>query len=172
MYYILRLNCFEHQHVVHQQNKYIMYTLKLSFGVFHAGAHLSQEAMVWSYLNKLTQSNIMKVNLSNEQRFQGVQSNAVSWANKPQATDTQRTVELFNCFHYTSLWQPCDWHTHGPKTTSLIRNARLWLAAMYSVLLIKQKQRNQLGHLGQILHKTETKQRGRQIPWDTGHKVI
>lgn len=40
----------------------------------------------------------MKIHLSNKQHFQGVQSHAFLWTNEHQDTDTQKLVDLFNCF--------------------------------------------------------------------------
>lgn len=39
---------------------------------------------------------ILKINLTNEQGFEGVHSHVVSWTNQHQATDRRGAMELFN----------------------------------------------------------------------------
>lgn len=79
---------------------------------------------------------IMKVNLSNEQRFQGAHSRVVWWTDRydNSVTDT----------HMGPRWVSTRMHRHGFE----------WLAAMCSALFEKEKKS------GWSLHKTVTKQWG------------
>lgn len=83
----------------------------------------------------------------------------------------QMSIKLQTCWEwwsvlngsiFRSLWQLCDWYTHGPKTTSSNWNALLWLqmTSMCSVLLLnkKKKKRKEIGMPSTLASGDQTSQ--------------